>query len=173
MKGGGKLGCVSVYQSGSNKENRNFSKYLSRGRLMQDIHTGNGGSETGHREVAQRSTPAGSHFLQEGGWREKVGRWCYPSTGARVTHSVEAGTWWASQVGTGAMEEMPCEAERERRNALASSLHLGLVPPIAPNPAGSQLTWSLPWSAGKPDELITGSNPGQVAFRVPCNSDIQ
>ena len=81
MKGGGELGCVSVYQSGSNKENRNFSKYLSRGHLMQDIHTGNGGSETGHREVAQRSTPAGSHFLQEGGWREKWGGGVIPALG--------------------------------------------------------------------------------------------
>lgn len=54
---------------------------------MQDICTGNGGSETDPREVAQRSAPAGSHFRQEGGWEENVKGWYYPSRGARVTHS--------------------------------------------------------------------------------------
>lgn len=129
---------------------------------MEDIYTGNGEGEADHGEVAQRLAPIG-HFCQEGGWTENVGKWYYPSPGARATHL------WnmvASQVGTGAMEEMPCEAERKGRNALASSCHLGLVLPIAPNPAGSQLTWSLPWSTGRAEELFAGSNPGQVASKV-------
>lgn len=57
---------------------------------MQDIYTGNGEGEADHGEVAQRLAPVG-HFCQEGGWRESVGKWYYPSPGARATHPVEHG----------------------------------------------------------------------------------
>lgn len=50
------------------------------------------------------------------------------------SHSAEAGIWWASQAGAGAMEEeMPLEAESEGGNALASLPILGQCLLLCPN----------------------------------------
>lgn len=82
-------------------------------------------------------------------------------------HSVEAGTWGPLGQELGPWRGC-CLRQRMREEILwhLPPTNLGSVPPTAPKPAGSQMTWSLQASAGKAEKWLGWEQPRPVEVPV-------